>query len=322
MPDENRQISFVLSGEAIRDHKVSVGLFAKTLKAIQDTVIQIGKAKFEYESSRPGPTPSIIRTECELFFVRSDPGSLSATLELAPHEPQLFPEYERDIGAEVLEDAQKVIDSIVNDDPQELERAIPDERYRYRVVKSFSEALPREGTDYSIAFKVGTGRKYPQVVRPTRERVARLTGVKEPQVVEEEVPTVQLIDALCRVKVKSDEEPRPEDITAIVDWTPAGDSPDLRPFRPREVNWGKRILILNHEIACDVSIEDDLYVVRYEPLGIRAYADTREDAIAAFNEEFVLLWDEYGSAPEEQLTPDAIRLKGIMVDLVKGQDQR
>lgn len=321
MPDEDRQISFVLSGEAIRDHRVSVSLFAKTLKAVQDTMNQIGKAKVEYESSKRGPTPAIVRTECELFFVRSDPGSLTATLELAPHEPKLIPEYERDLGAEALEGARVLIDSIVNDDPTELERVFPDEKYRYRVVEFLSEALPKEGSDYTIAFRIGKDKKYPQVVRPTRERVARLTGISEARIVEEEIAVVQLVDALCRVKVRPDETLRPEDITAIVEWRPIGDSPDLRPFRPRDIRWGDRTLMLHHEIACDVSIEDDLYVVQYEPLGIRAYADSREDAVAAFNEEFILLWDEYASAPEERLTPDAIRLKRLLVELVTGQDQ-
>ena len=147
MTDKEREITFTLSGQAVYESKVSVALFTKTLQAIQQGLVQIGKAKIEHEISRPGPSPSIVRTQCELFLIRTEPGTLSATLELPPQEDPLFPEFKKDIGQEALNDMRVVVDSIINNNPQELRIAIPDSEYRYRILTTVSQALPRKGAD-------------------------------------------------------------------------------------------------------------------------------------------------------------------------------
>ena len=314
MGEAKRQITITLSGPAVRNGKVSVGLLAKSLQAFQQALLQIGKEKVDHDASRRGPPPTLVQRQCELFFAEARPGSLETTLELPSPEASLFPEWGQDIGEEALQDLRAVVDSVVHDDPERIRQAIPDSRYRYRVLNTVSAALPREGADYNLSLRVGDSPAFSQVLRPPRERLRALAEVSE--VTEEEVPPEEvLVDAVCRAKVRPEAELRPRDITAVIQWEPI-EAPDLRPYRPMEVSWGGRRLVLRHEIACGVSREDDLHIVEYEPLGIRAYADSREAAIASFNEEFVVLWDEYASAPDEALSRDAIGLKQRLNELV------
>ena len=108
------------------------------------------------------------------------------------------------------------------------------------------------------------------------------------------------------------------DITSVLDWEPLS-APDLRPYRPDEICWRGRTLRLRQQLVCNISREDGLVVIHNEPLGIRAYAESREFAIRDFAEEFMALWEEYASAPDEELTPDAIAVKQRLLALVDGE---
>jgi hypothetical protein len=56
---------------------------------------------------------------------------------------------------------------------------------------------------------------------------------------------------------------------------------------------------------------------RYDPLGILAYGRSREEAIAAFCEEFACCWEEIALEEDANLTSDAQELKGKLRSTVK-----
>jgi len=88
------------------------------------------------------------------------------------------------------------------------------------------------------------------------------------------------------------------------------------PYITDRVSWRDRELKLTYPISCAVSLQDHLVVVEYGPLGIRAYAPTRDEALRDFAEEFVYLWDEFASTPDEELTRGALELKTCLTALV------
>lgn len=90
-------------------------------------------------------------------------------------------------------------------------------------------------------------------------------------------------------------------------------------YRASEISYGNRKLLLSYEIACPVIKEEGYYIVQYEPLGIQAYAKSREEAINEFKEEFMMIWDIYGNESDDNLTQDAIQLKKRIKGLVKGE---
>jgi len=125
-----------------------------------------------------------------------------------------------------------------------------------------------------------------------------------------------LVDVVCKARVRPHAALSPADITSVLDWEPL-EAPDLRAHRPDEVCWGGRRIKLRRRIVCNVSREDGLVVIQYDPLGIRAYAESREFAIRDFAEEFMALWEEYALVPDEELTPDAVGLKRRLLALVE-----
>lgn len=76
---------------------------------------------------------------------------------------------------------------------------------------------------------------------------------------------------------------------------------------------------LTNQIKCQVSQTDGYFVVQYEPLGIQAYAESREQAINEFKDEFLMLWEAYGQESDDNLTGDAIDLKSKILELVEGE---
>ncbi len=95
-----------------------------------------------------------------------------------------------------------------------------------------------------------------------------------------------------------------------------GQATPLRRHRLQEIRWRDRYLKLKHEIEYTVVLDGDLYVIEYEPLGIHAYARSLRQAEQDFLEEFGVLWDEFGLAPDEELAPSGIRLKRSLRSLV------
>ena len=123
-----------------------------------------------------------------------------------------------------------------------------------------------------------------------------------------------LIRARCRATLT--ESGALDRITEVLDFELL-DSPDRPSYRPKKIKWGNKVFLLNQELRCRVSAEDSLWVVEYKPLGIRACGSSQEDAVAEFNEEFAMLWDEFRHAPDSSLTRDAIALKRRLTDLVR-----
>src|SRR3989304_5792611 len=95
---KSRKIEVTLAGDAVHDGRVSVSVFAKTLQSIQEIVFQITGARLKPDMK--GPSPAVIKEKCELFLVRTEPGSINAVLELPEKQPTLFPD-EIDFSEEV-----------------------------------------------------------------------------------------------------------------------------------------------------------------------------------------------------------------------------
>jgi len=86
---------------------------------------------------------------------------------------------------------------------------------------------------------------------------------------------------------------------------------------PREIECEDRVFVLNEPAPCKVFTEDGVWVVLCEPLCIRAYADSREEAMAEFCEAFAVAWDEYASANESSLAPDALPVRTYIREIVQ-----
>ena len=131
--DEKRSLEITLSGEAIADGRVSVHLFTRTLQNIQLTIVELAKARLNWDPSKRGPIPSMLIRETELFLERVTPGSLHAVMTLPHKEETLFPDFP-DLAERSLMDTRTVVEAIEKKNPGALESVIPIKEYRARVV--------------------------------------------------------------------------------------------------------------------------------------------------------------------------------------------
>lgn len=310
MADPRRRIRIRITGDAVREGRVPVRLFTAKLRGLQNALLQIafGKTESERDPSRGGRRPSSLTRQCELFLVETSRDSFGAVLELPRPDPTLFEEYP-DRGEEAAADLRRVLQSIANNDPEGTAAVLPRPPVRRLVLKTLQLVLPGARDDYGIEIAVGEEQPLTNLVRPNQEQLQRLIAAPElsPEPTETEL---RLIRATCLARF--DEAGRP-DVKEVLEY----DVLDEHQYRPSEVQWGSRRFVLSHEIACSVTREGELWVIEYEPLGICAYAKTREDAIHDFADDFAAIWDAYAQASDSELSEDAIALKRVLRSLVK-----
>jgi len=75
--------------------------------------------------------------------------------------------------------------------------------------------------------------------------------------------------------------------------------------------------ILREPIPVQESYECGTWTQRYEPLGILAYGQSREEATEAFCGEFTCCWEEIACEEDDNLTADARELKSRLLRIVK-----
>jgi len=291
--------------------RVSVNLLSSTLKGIQQAIYQLGKSRIEREPSIPGPYPEMLKRELELFFLRAEPGSLTATLEFPEKEASLFKDFP-DFAEHISEDIYNVVLGVKENKAEIIHKYIPNFEYRKRILNELAPIMPQKETDYEISIEFGDQPIIEKLFRPSDDQFLAYIGPEEK--IKREEPTEAVIQARCLARLKKDGE-----IDKIIDVLnyELFEETDLRPYRTSEIEWQNRKFIFSHEIACDVRKEDSIVIIEYEPLNIRAYSFSREEAIKDFCEEFSFIWDNYAKEDDKNLTPDAISLKKALLSLVK-----
>lgn len=308
---KSRKIEITLAGEAVQDGRVSVSLFAKTLQSVQDIVFQIAGARLKREMK--GPIPAIIKAKCELFLVKTEPGSLNAVLELPGKELTLFPE-EDDFSEEVIEDTQRAIDAILEVDDVKLEQVLPQPFLRQRVVSRFRAIAPADGSDYRLAFRFNGGP--PKIlVRPSKDAIYKLVSIPDAYKKIAE-PTIKFVEAKGMAQMEDGD---------IKNWLETYEVSELNldpdhVWRPQKIKARGKIFHLIHHIACVIEKQDDLFYSEDTNLGIIAYGETREDVIREFSNEFEVLWDVIAQEEDNLLTQDALLLKRYLLQLVRKVD--
>ena len=147
MNNSRRKLEIVLSGEAILDGRVSVSLLTKTLRTVQGVIFDIAKSQQQQDPVGGRPTPSFIKNECELFLVKTEPGSFRAILELPEKEATLLPDFP-DFGESVLEDTKKSFGAIGEENVAKFHKIIPNPIYRKRVLDKIAKIAPTKDSDY------------------------------------------------------------------------------------------------------------------------------------------------------------------------------
>ncbi|MDZ4164387.1 MAG: hypothetical protein U1C55_04600 [Smithellaceae bacterium] len=305
---KNRKIEVTLAGDAVRNGRVSVSLFAKTLQSVQEIVFQIAGARLKREMR--GPVPAIIKAKCELFLIKTEHGSLNAVLELPGKEATLFPD-EADFSEDIIEDTQQAIDAFLDVDTVKLEQILPHPSLRRRVISRICTIAPADGSDYSLSFRFNGG---PQkmLVRPPSGVIKKLEALPDTfeKIAE---PTIKFVEAKGMAQMEHGD---------IKKWVETHEVSELNldpehVWRPQKIKAKGNTFHLVHPIACVIEKQDDLLFSEDTNLGIIAYGETREDVMREFSNEFEVLWNVIAQEEDNLLTRDALSLKRKLIELVR-----
>ena len=123
-----------------------------------------------------------------------------------------------------------------------------------------------------------------------------------------------IANGVCRVIKHDDEDDEIVDLRGIVDIKLVS----MEPLSVIEIVTKNGRLPLRNAINVNPDFSDNLVSFDYEPLGIAAYGETREDAEAAFHDDLSWCWEFYGQANDDDLSQGARRLKASLLSLVRG----
>jgi hypothetical protein len=294
----------------VKDGKVPVSLFTKTLQSIQDVVYQLADERARRESRSGRSKASFVKRECELFLVDVAPGSLHATLALPEKDPALFPQFPEFCNL-VMAEAVEALDAIAAGKADRVREVIPDPVVRKRVMARVNRIAPGKDSDYSLSFSFNGG-PAKSLLRPSEDFIALLSDIPQgpPEVRE---PDIRYVEAKGRAEVKNG------DIKKWVETFEMSEM-DVDPehvWRSGVLRAKGRVFHLVHPVACVIEREEDLFFSEDDYLGIVAHGDSREAVIREFSDEFAALWDGIAQEEDGKLTQDAQSLKKRLLGLVR-----
>jgi predicted RNase H-like HicB family nuclease len=104
-----------------------------------------------------------------------------------------------------------------------------------------------------------------------------------------------------------DDEGNPTKLTNVTQLEPV----DLSPISLKRVSWQGREFRFRQPLILQPNLDESsqYYVVESPDLTLLAYAPTREQLLQEIAEQIAFMWDAYVNESEDQLAPDALRLR-------------
>lgn len=310
--EAKRLLTLKFQGDAIKDHSISVRLLTKSLSSVQKLLLHLTESIQDSRPRQQGRSPESTASECELFLKSLNPNCVTAQLALPSKTESLFPSLP-DLAEEVLFRAKECFlhFSEGNNDP--FVEFCPNPVHRRHVLKDLATIAPEERSNYSLIF-LGNDLTERPLYRPPRSRLREMISMATTLApVEDALP--RLVNATGMAVVKGSE---------ILEWKATYDVLELdleAAWRPELISYNGISLRLKHPIA--VAIEEKaegVFVATHDQLNIHAFGYSREEAMEAFAQEFIVLWREIAEENDDMLTHDAQFLKNTLRDLVTSRD--
>ena len=345
-----RQFLIKLEGTAISDGNVPFKLLADVLTGIQQTFYYIALADLGREPQSRGRIPQDIQQLCELRRVSEQRGSYEMTAEVAePPQGILFPE--TDLGNETLKRYLRLISFLDSNTDEIIIEQFPDSIYRRKILRSIESYCPKEGDEWDLTVSQGSNgqltfgkltkevhRKISFYIAPQPETKTRTVtgelvrlhldehklGIKYP-------PSMKLLDCFydpelddfiiqnlkgfiqVTGQVQVDESGATD---KIIDVKKIAEL-DLSPIKITTLSNPELTLILNEPIQGTPIFVNQEIVLELSDFNIIVAGVTRDEVIRNLEEDMVWLHQEYGLAPDDNLSGDAQQLKRRILELVK-----
>lgn len=89
----------------------------------------------------------------------------------------------------------------------------------------------------------------------------------------------------------------------------------------QSVPYATTIFRLVRPIEISLYREEEIWICECDAISSIVHGNTVQAALDAFSEDFAVLWDEIGNAPDDGLAPDAQRLKVTLRSLVRAVEK-
>jgi hypothetical protein len=346
--ESSRKVTLTFGGEAFADGRVPITLLAEKLKALQSLLFHAAATVNRDKLARRGQWANRYRDAVELRFTDSRMGSLVIEAELpAANAPALGEEYE--LGQQATDLACAFAESLNRSDAAALTRLVPDRQERALLLRAIESMSPDPAENYAISFANGSAKRpgvsltgasrlqarmllLQQALDETESaREATIVGTLTkihydvgPQKIAVRVGPGNEVDCfyddslreqvsnLCAGSIVEvvgtatlDVEGRVKQIDAVT----GVESVSMEPIRISGFEHGGRRYRLREAVPFSVEFADGVWAYNNDTLGIRGYAERREDALRELHEAFDFAYRDIGLVEESKLIGRAIEVK-------------
>jgi hypothetical protein len=88
-------------------------------------------------------------------------------------------------------------------------------------------------------------------------------------------------------------------------------------IRLPEIRFDGNVYKLRSPLGVLLSVEDEAWKCEDDGHHIASFGNTRETALNSLCEDFAVLWQEIAQASNEEITPDAQRIKNFLISIVQ-----
>lgn len=341
---EGGQIKLILDGLNVDKGTIPVPELLYRLGKLQDLIFTAG----EYVLEEPfkdsgGRRPTRVTQKCTLIFKAIEAGSTELVAEI-PDCQRTITESGLPFGIQAVDIIRQTMDAVEEyDNPVDAVNGfIDDPGYRSKIARQLDNMIPADDSGIKVYLELGDGKKRPlnPIYRPRVEKLLlghevgeetkvsgaiaklKLTGERsielwttkkrnfkcsfEPELLEQ---IAELAGRLAFVEVKGiaakklgGEIVGIKEISSIV---------EASEMNINKISWRDSAIQLKHplKVNVDVNLAEEMWTISNDELGISSLGKDYDSAMDAFQEEFVMLVEEYANESDDNLTEDAQELK-------------
>ncbi len=336
------------TGKVTETHIIPALVLAQTLEALQKSVYILAMDQENRVVRERVRVPSDIEQKYVVRCEVPDKGSYQVPFAVGNSQADLFPATIDQVSERLRNGFKAFTDANFN----ELHTIIPDRALQSRLLEQFRSLIPRPGTGITLDINDAQGNAFtfsPSLLLPLRqylagnnkneESIQTVTGQLERIDFGEHKITIiypstsrqldcfydesaegMLLDnprELIQVtgRVIFDETGQPIKITDVESILEV----DLSPFYLSQVEWQGRVISLRSPITLVPELDDSsqLLQVRYKPFDLHVFAQTRDQVWVEINEFIAMLWEEYASEEDVNLSQPAIDLKNVLLSALE-----
>ncbi|MBF2046193.1 MAG: hypothetical protein IGS54_02140 [Elainella sp. C42_A2020_010] len=330
-------------------HEVPADVLARTLSGLQQLVYLIATTQENRRIRDRFRLPQEIQQRYSLSCRVPQSGSYAMPIALGSGDvdSSLFTNY-----SDLLSRTEMLFSSIQTGQLDPLFDVFPDEKVRNRALREVRKLLPKPGEGWRFGFQRDDhpeillipdnavpliDRELAQdtpentVMTVTGELIRidfdRRTVVLRHPVTHKEIECVY-VDELEETMIENrrgmiqatgrftlDDEGYPNKLTDVTQLEPV----DLSPISLKIAHWNDREFRFRQPLTFNPSLDEEsqqFYVVEDPVLTLLAYAQTREQLLQEISEQIAFMWDAYVGSSEDELTPDALRLRQKLIETV------